>query len=96
MSRRRSAQQWEELISEFQESGLSVKAFCLQQELTYSNFYAWRKRFASPHQGFQKPETPNALIDLSQLLESSDHSPSKPWKITLRLGNGIELQLDQQ
>jgi hypothetical protein len=32
-------------IREWQESGLSQKAFCQQYNVTYSNFHYWYKRF---------------------------------------------------
>lgn len=95
MSSRRSAQQWEQLFSAFQHSELSVTAFCQQHNLSASNFYAWRKRLASSSQYAKKPESLSSLIDFSGLLEAPNEPISRSWKITLRLGNGVELNLEQ-
>ncbi len=36
--------EWAERIAAQQRSGMSVKQFCKEQELTEYSFYAWRKR----------------------------------------------------
>jgi hypothetical protein len=38
------AEQWAERIAAQQRSGISVKQFCKEHELTEYSFYAWRKR----------------------------------------------------
>jgi len=35
---------WQSIIARQSQSGLTIKAFCQQHELTVSTFYAWRKR----------------------------------------------------
>jgi hypothetical protein len=35
---------WRERIAEQERSGMSVKQFCKERELTECSFYAWRKR----------------------------------------------------
>jgi hypothetical protein len=35
---------WRERIAEQEHSGMSVKQFCKERELTECSFYAWRKR----------------------------------------------------
>ena len=37
---------WRLALSEQQVSGLSVRAFCIREGLTESNFYAWRRQLA--------------------------------------------------
>jgi hypothetical protein len=41
---RRTRQQWQQMITDWQHSGQSVAEFCKEQHLTLSNFYLWRKR----------------------------------------------------
>ncbi|WP_306767928.1 IS66 family insertion sequence element accessory protein TnpA [Martelella alba] len=36
------AEQWRELITAWQTSGLSGQVFCQQQQLTYHQFVYWR------------------------------------------------------
>jgi hypothetical protein len=38
------AEEWAARIATQQRSGMSVKQFCKEQELTEYSFYAWRKR----------------------------------------------------
>jgi transposase-like protein len=35
---------WRERVAAFERSGLSVKQFCEQQQITEQSFYVWRKR----------------------------------------------------
>ena len=35
--------QWRELVTEWQSSGQSVRAFCSQRQIREANFYAWRR-----------------------------------------------------
>lgn len=42
--RRLRSEYWRELITEQEQSGLTVHAFCLQQGVTEASFYNWRKQ----------------------------------------------------
>lgn len=45
--RRSSREQfWRRLLRQWRRSGLSVRAFCAQHEVTPANFYAWRRTIA--------------------------------------------------
>lgn len=47
MSRRRlTAQVWRELLARQRSSGLTVAAFCRQEDVAMSTFFAWRRRLA--------------------------------------------------
>ena len=39
----RKEQQWRRLIDEWQQSGLSVRAFCARYHLSEPSFYSWRR-----------------------------------------------------
>ena len=41
---RRSPEQWQALIDQWQHSGLSVPVFCKQHGLGNASFYKWRQR----------------------------------------------------
>ena len=47
-NQQRSSQEqfWRRLLRQWRHSGLSVRAFCAQQQLTPANFYAWRRTIA--------------------------------------------------
>lgn len=39
---------WQQRIADQQASGLSIVAWCFQQDIAEHQFYYWRKRLASP------------------------------------------------
>lgn len=90
---RQSAEQWSQLITQQQISGLPIAQFCREHDIAYASFCQWRRRLAA---NISKPlvqEAPQepAFIDLEHLLPGN----ARPWNIVLRLGNGIELCLSQ-
>jgi hypothetical protein len=46
--RKRTEEQWRELIQLHTQSGLTIKAFCIEQKISISNFYLFKKQFNSP------------------------------------------------
>jgi transposase-like protein len=49
---------WRERVAAYERSGLSVKQFCEQQQITEQSFYVWRKRLRSqPSMRFALVET---------------------------------------
>ena len=45
---KRTEEQWRELIQLHTQSGLTIKAFCIEQKISISNFYLFKKQFKSP------------------------------------------------
>lgn len=88
---RRSAEQWQALVEQWQHSGQSAKQFCREQSLGYASFCQWRKRLAKTGETETGPGSDPAFIDLSSIGPSS----SGNWHIVLSLGGGIELKLSQ-
>ncbi len=41
---RRSADAWREIVTRQEQSGLSVHAFCAQEDVEPASLYAWRSR----------------------------------------------------
>ena len=88
---RRSTAQWQMLIDQWQHSGLSMQAFCKVNNLAYQSFCNWKAKLSTNSKKLQ-PEVPPAFIDLSNMT----HPSQSHWQITLKLADGIELQLNQQ
>lgn len=86
---RRSAEQWQQLIDEHAESGLSQSAFCKREHLSLSSFTNWkRKRSTAPGHRKASAPGPTPWIDLGNLgVERAG------WDIELDLGDGICLRL---
>ena len=72
---------WRKLVSEYEQSGLSVVAFCRRRQASEPSFYYWRKRFAERH--------PVRFA----LVERDESSSSRPAGVELVLANGERLQI---
>lgn len=40
----RSRAQWREIVRNWKDSGLSIRAFCQREGISQGSFYAWKKR----------------------------------------------------
>jgi hypothetical protein len=85
----RSEDQWRDLVNGYDRSGLPLAAYCQQQGIAVSGFYAWRKRVASV------AEDQSAFIELTP---PRDHRveavlPERAWRIEVVLGEGVVLRL---
>lgn len=87
---RRTPDQWQQIVSEWQQSGQSARAFCTARSIGYASFCQWRKRLSAPDAAPQQEAAPG-FIDLSTLASGS----TAGWRIVLSLGNGVELRLSQ-
>lgn len=53
MARRKSAEKaarWQEMVRRQEESGVSVRQFCMMERLSEPSFYAWRKKLREPRE----------------------------------------------
>ena len=91
---RRTPEQWQSLIQQWQDSGLPATQFCKQQEIGYASFCNWRKRITSQELAADNAVEAVQFLDL-QSLTSTPSSDAKSWNIVLSLGNGVELRLSQ-
>ena len=95
VQKRRTPEQWQQLVEQWKDSGLPATRFCNINEVGYASFCNWRKRLAevAPQPATVTTSEP-AFIDLSTL-SSSGPTPGAGWSIVLSLGNGVELRLSQ-
>jgi len=95
VQKRRTPEQWQQLVEQWQDSGLSATRFCSINEVGYASFCNWRKRLTQAASKSAPAVTAEPdFIDLSTL-QSPDSTPDTGWNIVLSLGNGIELRLSQ-
>ena len=102
--KRRNRSEWEQLIQAYNVSGLSSKQFCLANDLGYASFCQWRRQLSgemtTSHRSDSNEAISSSFIDISGLSplrhgEVDSSSSSASWQIVLRLGNGVELCLNQ-
>ena len=106
-SSRRTSAQWQALVMQQRNSSLSAPAFCKQKSISYPSFCNWRRRCAEtmpPAAGVAESAAARqaditndspTFIDLGSLATAQTPATAVGWNITLRLGNGVELQLSQ-
>jgi len=92
MRKYRTSEQWQALIDQQLDSGLSAVQFCNQHDIGYASFCNWRKRLSAAVAPKESEET--GFLDLSSLLTGAVES-GPAWNIVLSLGNGVELRLSQ-
>lgn len=82
------ADQWGERIAAQQRSGMSVKQFCKEQELTEYSFYAWRKRLR------EAGPVRFALVERRARRQEGMAAPALELVLTtgerLRIGSGVD------
>ena len=82
----RSQSEWQQIIADYERSGLTQEVFCEQAQIPKSSFYKWRKRLGTQ----SAVDKPAQFIDLNALVKPKDKTR---WEIDLDLGNGMRLSL---
>ena len=82
----RPQSEWQQIIADYERSGLTQEAFCEQAQIPKSSFYKWRKRLGTQ----PAVDEPAQFIDLNTLVKPKD---TMRWEIDLDLGNGMRLSL---
>lgn len=94
MRKHRAPEQWQALVDQQRDSGLSAPQFCKQESIGYASFCHWRKRLSEASTGDSADAGDTSFLDLSSLMRASPSS-GPGWNIVLSLGNGVELRLSQ-
>tara|TARA_R110000744_G_scaffold314864_1_gene421882 strand:- start:2018 stop:2293 length:276 start_codon:yes stop_codon:yes gene_type:complete len=84
---RRTRQQWQQLIHEQPDSGLTINDYCQQQHITLSGFYQWRKKLTAA------PENENTA-DWISLPPVDIPGHGEDWQIELVLPGGVVLRMN--
>jgi hypothetical protein len=72
---------WRELVSQQEQSGLSVHAFCKRRDVTEASFYNWRKQLRNyATVGF-------ALVDA----QGKGSKPKAPVELVLATGDRVQI-----
>jgi hypothetical protein len=83
MNAKKRESQWRQIIARQEESGLSVLAFCRQEEVSAHTLYYWRRRLA------RQPRVKFAMVKVSP----EDRSPNANAGLELLLAGGERLQI---
>ena len=91
----RSPTQWAELFSRFEQSDLSVAAFCARESISVANFYRQRGlRGKIPHvkSRAEPGPSPSGFVDLGPLTTMGDSERGR-LELKIDLGDGLTLHL---
>jgi transposase-like protein len=90
---RRSRHEWRTLLSKFDDSGLSVDAFCRRESISAASLYRWRNLLSDDGNGSEAMVSHRApaFVDLGAL----DTAGTRRAQIELKLdlGDGLILHL---
>lgn len=91
MTSRRSANDWQAIIDQYQASGLKASEFCRQNNIAASNFYLWRKKLLEE----PAPEKSNAQSPVDPDHWQLITPPTEPqsWDLELSLPGGVTLRM---
>ena len=94
-----NATEWQQIMANYDRSGLNQKAFCEQEGLAMSTFSKWRKQLGLVNTGPEakviadfKPLLPVSALPVATAAEDNDHNPGH-WDMELVLGAGMVLRL---
>ncbi len=100
---RRSAAQWQHLVSQQATSGLSAPIFCDRHDLSYASFMQWRRRLRQGEPAVEGEPTgaPQERLAAQSMSFIELTAPSElcgrteRWLIELDLGSGVQLRIAQ-
>ena len=91
----RSPAQWRALITEFESSDLTARAFCDKHHIATSGLHKWRHHFSQSNSSSDFSDI-GAQVNsppLQPLSASPSESHSRDWQIELDLGHGLRLRV---
>ncbi len=86
--RRRSRDQWREIVRRGEASGLSVEAHCAAESVSTASYYLWRRRLGR-ERGVEEgaPEPSPRFVELGALAAPGG------WEVALELGGEVVLRI---
>jgi len=90
MRKYRPQEQWQALVDQQRDSGLSAMQFCKQEDIGYASFCSWRKRLTEEPAANSAGSGEAGFLDLSSLSICDKRSRDKR-----RLGNKVRLSLSR-
>ena len=94
---RRSYSEWEALVSEWEESNQSQKAFCESKNLCYRNFNQWKRRIKKAAPGESLSTTPQGPLFTPVNIANSttrSHVEVKDSVVSIELPGQVMLRLN--
>ena len=85
--------QFMELLSQQQSSGLTVKEYCQEHSINISTFGYWKRKLNLTHPKTSKSSTPKPTAELVPMqIQHSVSTSTKVGGIIIQFPNGIQLE----
>jgi hypothetical protein len=85
---RRSKDQWQTTVDDFQQCGLTIKSFCKQRNISYASFIKWKRQLTP-----SMKKSASALIKVTGSTMKSE--PRITPKIAFHLPSGGSITWDE-
>ena len=92
VSRAAKVERWVGRLERFRNSGQSVTKFCVAEGVSQPSFYQWKKKLAFPTGSSRKATSVGTAL-LGKAFRTVSLKPVTPSTTTIRLPNGIEIEL---
>lgn len=87
---RRSRQQWQQIVEQFERTDVSASVFCRQQSLAYQSFLKWRTLLQN-----EINQSPISFVEIVPEPNADTPVNNVGWSVELDLGNSIVLRINQ-
>ena len=82
---RRTVNEWQELVAEFEQGGQTRKAFCSLRGLSLSTFDLWRRKL--------REDSPRHDEPCAAMFVEVESTRAPSWDVELELGGGVVLRV---
>jgi hypothetical protein len=86
---RRSKAQWQTIIQEFEQSGLSGQDFCRDKGLAQSSFYKWCSLLKNKSENIPAPPS---FLEITPPTTTASN-PAQDWTVELCLGRDVIVRI---
>jgi len=93
--RRRTSQQWSELVSQQAASGLSVSAWCAERGVSAASLWNWKRRLGNEAAGARTTISAGEASAFIELGRTGGAVLAPGLKLRLELGDGLVLELSR-
>ncbi len=92
---KRTKEQWQRILDDQPNSGLTVTSYCELNEIAISNFYHWKCKLSKEPRAIAHQSSCNVskTEDWIPLAPSVATRPLSTWDIELNLPNGVTLKM---
>lgn len=89
MSNQTKQHTWQQIVTQWQESDLSIAAFCRHQSISYDTFYYWKKKLTTNLRDSGKPSALLHRSGFTRVTQVEHHTITDDLRLNLPSGISI-------